>query len=72
MEQTLLALFDLYDQEGILRFTGCDRDACLDYAKLFSLALIHLPSDEDNINQGIQALKDDLLDKTVKINVEYK
>ena len=42
------------------------------YAKLFSLALIHLPSDEDNINQGIQALKDDLLDKTVKINVEYK
>ena len=42
------------------------------YAMLFSLALIHLPSDEDNINQGIQALKDDLLDKTVKINVEYK
>jgi len=42
------------------------------YAKLFSLALIHLPADEDNINQGIQALKDDLLDKTVKINVEYK
>jgi len=42
------------------------------FAKLFSLALIHLPADEDNINQGIQALKDDLLDKTVKINVEYK
>ena len=32
-----MALFDLYDQEGILRFTGCDRDACLDYAELFSL-----------------------------------
>merc|ERR1712088_525451 len=42
------------------------------FAKLFSLALIHLPADEDNINQGIQALKDDLLDRTVKINVEYK
>merc|ERR1712241_140966 len=42
------------------------------YAKLYNLALIQLPSDEDNISQGIQALKDDLLDKTVKINVEYK
>ena len=36
------------------------------------LSLIRLPSDEEMSGQGIQALKEDLLDKTVKINVEYK
>ena len=42
------------------------------YAKLYSIALIKLPSDEEMSGQGIQALKEDLLDKSVKINVEYK
>jgi len=42
------------------------------YAKLYNLALVRLPTDEELSGQGIQALKDDLLDKTVKINVEYK
>ena len=42
------------------------------YAKLYNIALIRLPSDEEMTGQGIQALKEDLLDKTVKINVEYK
>ncbi len=27
----------LYDPDGILRFTGRDREACLAYAKLFEL-----------------------------------
>jgi len=42
------------------------------YAKLYNIALIKLPSDEEMSGQGIQALKEDLLDKSVKINVEYK
>ena len=42
------------------------------YARLYNMALMRLPSDEELSGQGIQALKEDLLDKTVKINVEYK
>jgi len=42
------------------------------YAKPYSLALAQLPPDEDLTTQGVQALKEDLLDKTVKLNVEYK
>merc|ERR1719219_3178343 len=42
------------------------------YAKLYSLALVQLATDEDMIIQGIQGLKEDLLDKTVKLNIEYK
>jgi len=44
----------------------------LGYAKLYNLALVRLPTDEELSGQGIQALKEDLLDKTVKLNVEYK
>jgi hypothetical protein len=29
----------LYDSDGILRFTGLDREACLAYARLFGLSL---------------------------------
>ncbi len=29
----------LYDSDGILRFTGLDRDSCLAYASLFGLSL---------------------------------
>ena len=31
-----------------------------------------LPPDEDLNAQRVQGLKEDLLDKTVKLNVEYK
>ena len=30
-------MFSLYDRDGILRFVNSDREACLDYAKLFEL-----------------------------------
>ncbi len=30
-------LFGLYDTDGILRFTGRDREACIAYAELFGL-----------------------------------
>jgi len=42
------------------------------YAKLYSLALVSLPQDEELAAQGVQVLRDDILDKTVKLNVEYK
>merc|ERR1711862_512416 len=42
------------------------------YAKPYSLALTQLPPDEDLTAQAVQGIKEDLLDKTVKLNVEYK
>ena len=30
-------MYVLYDSDGVLRFTNSDREACLDYAKLFEL-----------------------------------
>jgi len=42
------------------------------YARVYSLALTLLPPDEDLQGQAIQALKEDLLDKAAKVNVEYK
>jgi len=42
------------------------------YAKQYTLALVSLPQDEELAAQSIQVLKDDILDKTVKLNVEYK
>ncbi len=30
-------MYGLYDPDGILRFMGGDREACVAYAKLFSL-----------------------------------
>ena len=32
-------MLGLYDSDGILRFTGLDREACLAYASLFGLSL---------------------------------
>ena len=32
-------MLGLYDSDGILRFTGLDREACLAYARLFGLSL---------------------------------
>merc|ERR1712156_347010 len=42
------------------------------FAKEYALAFMSLPPDEDYAQSGLQALKDDLLDRKVKINVEYK
>lgn len=42
------------------------------YAKLYSVALVSLAQDEELAEQSIQVLKEDILDKTVKINLEYK
>ena len=33
-------MFGLYDRDGILRFTGRDREACIAYAELFDLQSI--------------------------------
>ena len=51
-------MYNLYDKEGVLRFVNSDREACLDYAKLFELnsehcCLMNLISSigkENNIN----------------------
>ena len=30
-------MYGLYDKEGILRFVDADKEACMEYAKLFDL-----------------------------------
>ena len=30
-------MYGIYDSDGVLRFANTDREACLDYAKLFDL-----------------------------------
>lgn len=42
------------------------------FAKPYSLALVSMPNDEELSALGIQGLKEDLLDKVVKLNVEYR
>ena len=34
-------MYSLYDKEGVLRFVNSDKEACLDYAKLFELNSAH-------------------------------
>ena len=34
-------MYGLYDGEGVLRFINSDKEACLDYAKLFELTSTH-------------------------------
>ena len=34
-------MYGLYDRDGVLRFVNSDREACLDYAKLFELNAAH-------------------------------
>ncbi len=34
-------MYGLYDRDGILRFVNSDKEACLDYAKLFELNSSH-------------------------------
>ena len=51
-------MYSLYDTDGVLRFVNSDKEACLDYAKLFELNsghcclmnLIVSINKEDNIN----------------------
>jgi len=42
------------------------------YAKCYSLAMCALAPDEELANMGVAGLKEDLLDKTVKLNTEYR
>lgn len=42
------------------------------FAHEYSLALCQLAKDEEFAGMGLDALKEDLMDKTVKLNVEYK
>ena len=35
--QEVILLYGLYDQEGLLRYLGIDREACLAYADLFNM-----------------------------------
>ena len=34
-------MYGLYDKDGVLRFANSDREACIDYAKLFELNAAH-------------------------------
>ena len=34
-------MFGLYDNDGVLRFANSEREACLDYAKLFEMNSAH-------------------------------
>ncbi len=34
-------MYGIYDKDGILRFFNSDREACIDYAKLFQLNSAH-------------------------------
>ena len=34
-------MYGIYDRDGILRYVNSDREACLDYAKLFELNSAH-------------------------------
>ena len=51
-------MYGLYDNDGVLRFTNSDKEACLDYAQLFemnsaSCCLMNLVASidkENNIN----------------------
>ena len=54
-------MYGLYDRDGVLRFANCDRESCLDYAKLFQLksenyCLVNLVNSSDKeayINLGL-------------------
>ena len=34
-------MYVLYDRDGVLRFANSDKEACIDYAKLFELTSEH-------------------------------
>ena len=62
----------LYDTDGILRYVGSDKDACLAYAELFELqdstySLMALPDDE-KIKKKKSNLKKNLKNHQVRNN----
>ena len=34
-------MYGIYDRDGVLRFLNSDKEACIDYAKLFELSSSH-------------------------------
>ena len=34
-------MYGLYDNDGVLRFTNSDKEACIDYAQLFEMNSAH-------------------------------
>jgi len=42
------------------------------FARIYNLALVSLPEDEEYRSMGIEELKADLLDQTLNMNVEYR
>ena len=54
-------MYGLYDNDGLLRFTNSDKEACLDYAQLFEMNSAHCCSmnlvasidKENNINLNL-------------------
>jgi staphylococcal nuclease domain-containing protein 1 len=42
------------------------------FEHVYTLALCNLCSDEDYAEQGLKAMREDLLDKELKLNVEYR
>ena len=54
-------MYGIYDREGVLRFLNSDREACIDYVKLFGLNSSHyylmdliVSNDKEaNINLGL-------------------
>ena len=58
-------MYSLYDKDGVLRFVNSDREACLDYAKLFELNSDHYSlmnliagmDKENNINLDLNQAK---------------
>ena len=58
-------MYGLYDRDGILRCVNSDREACLDYAKLFELNsanfclmnLIEKIDKENNINLDLNQVE---------------
>ena len=54
-------MYGLYDNNGVLRFTNSDKEACLDYAQLFEMNSAHCclmnlvasVDKENNINLGL-------------------
>ena len=34
-------MYGIYDRDGVLRYCNSDREACIDYVKLFELNSVH-------------------------------
>ena len=58
-------MYGLYDKDGVLRFVNSDKEACLDYAKLFELNSAHFSlmnlitsiEKENNINLDLNQVE---------------